>query len=116
MQDVEREANAQIDKAPGAGIRFSHIDPPGNHVQHATTVRALSRPRRALPHSAATERRARIAINPEMPAGFNMNAVPIDKVLQMTARCIKDGPARRVQENARATAAGNLRADRSSGV
>lgn len=86
MQDVETELRAQVDKAQAAGIKLSHLD------SHMGTL--FSTPQLFdvylglgkhyhLPLLLVKDTRG-AGVNVQLPPGINPNAVPIDRVLQMT--------------------------------
>jgi chitin disaccharide deacetylase len=85
MEDVEVEARAQVDKAKSAGLKLSHLD------SHMGTL--FSTPQLFgvyldlgkeyhLPLLLAKQKEPGIDV--QLPQGFNLDAVPVDKVLQMT--------------------------------
>lgn len=85
MPDVETEARAQVDKAQAAGIHLSHLD---SHMGTLFSTQPLFDVYLGLGRHyhipLLLSREPSIAMNPKLPAGFNMDAVPIDKVLQMS--------------------------------
>ena len=91
MEDVETELHAQVDKAQAAGIKLSHLD------SHMGTL--FSTPQLFgvylklgkdyhLPLLLTKEKSEGVDV--QLPAGFNMDAVPVDQVLQMTPGVAKE--------------------------
>lgn len=85
MSQVETELRAQVDKAEAAGIKPSHLD---SHMGTLFSTQPLFNVYLAVGRHyhipVLLSREPSEALNPALPAGFNMNAVPIDKVLQMS--------------------------------
>lgn len=92
MQDVETELRAQVDKAQAAGIQLSHLD------SHMGTL--FSTPELFgvylnlgkhyhLPVLLAKDTRG-TGFSVQLPSGFSPDAVPIDRVLQMTPGVAKE--------------------------
>lgn len=85
MQDVEEEGRAQIDQARKAGIHISHLD---SHMGTMFSTPQLFNVYLKLGHEyhipVLLSREPSDAMNPPLPAGFDMAAAPIDKVLQIT--------------------------------
>ncbi len=86
MKDVETEGRAQVDKAKSAGITLSHLD------SHMGTL--FSTPQLFgvylslgkyyhLPVLLAKQTSGG-GLDQQLPPGFNMDAVPVDKVVQMS--------------------------------
>jgi len=91
MPDVEAELRAQVDKAEAAGIKPSHLD---SHMGTLFSTQPLFHVYLELGRHyhipLLLTREPSDAMNPPLPPGFNMNAVPVDKVLQMTRNVGKD--------------------------
>ncbi|MGH9587788.1 MAG: polysaccharide deacetylase family protein [Acidobacteriaceae bacterium] len=91
MPDVEAELRAQIDKAEAAGLHPSHLD---SHMGTLFSTQPLFHvylglgPQYHIP--LLLSRQPSDAMNPPLPAGYNLKTVPIDKVLQMTHNVGKD--------------------------
>jgi hypothetical protein len=85
MPAVEEETHAQIDKAQAAGIHLSHLD---SHMGTMFSTQPLFDVYLGLGKHyhipMLLSKQPSVAINPQLPAGFDMDSVPIDKVLQMT--------------------------------
>lgn len=85
MPDVEAEVRAQVDKAEASGIKPSHLD---SHMGTLFSTQPLFDVYLGLGRRyhipLLLTREPSEALNPALPAAFNMKAVPIDKVLQMT--------------------------------
>ncbi len=91
MPDVEVELRAQVDKAEAAGIKPSHLD---SHMGTLFSTQPLFHVYLALGQHyqipLLLTRESSDAMNPPLPAGFNLKTVPIDKALQMTHNVGKD--------------------------
>ncbi|MGB7189507.1 MAG: polysaccharide deacetylase family protein, partial [Acidobacteriaceae bacterium] len=91
MPDVEAEMRAQVDKALAAGIKPSHLD---SHMGTLFSTPALFKVYLELGRQyhipLLLSREPSDAMNPPLPAGFNLETVPVDKVLQMTHDVGKD--------------------------
>jgi len=91
MPDVETELRAQVDKAEAAGIKPSHLD---SHMGTLFSTQPLFHVYLGLGSHyhipLLLTREPSDAMNPPLPAGFNLKTVPIDKVLQMTHDVGKD--------------------------
>ncbi|HEX5235182.1 MAG TPA: polysaccharide deacetylase family protein [Silvibacterium sp.] len=85
IPDVETELRAQVDKAQAAGIKLSHLDSHmGTLFSTQPLFDAYLRLGKQYHIPLLLTRQPSIAMNPKLPADFDMNAVPVDKVLQMT--------------------------------
>ncbi len=85
IPDVEAELRAQVDKAEAAGIKPSHLDSHmGTLFATEPLFHAYLDTGRHYHIPLLLSREPSDAMNPPLPAGFNLKAVPIDKVLQMT--------------------------------
>ena len=91
MPDVEAELRAQIDKAEAAGIHPSHLD---SHMGTLFSTQPLFHVYldmgRQYHIPLLLTREPSEAMNPPLPAGYNLKTVPVDKVLQMTRNVGKD--------------------------
>jgi len=91
MSDVETELRAQVDKAEAAGIHPSHLD---SHMGTLFSTQPLFQTYletgRHYHIPVLLTREPSDAMNPPLPAEFNLKTVPIDKVLQMTHNVGKD--------------------------
>lgn len=85
MPQVETELRAQVEKAEAAGIKPSHLD---SHMGTLFSTEPLFHAYLAVGRQyhipVLLSREPSDAMNPSLPAGFNLKAVPVDKVLQMT--------------------------------
>ena len=91
IPDVEAELRAQVEKAEDAGIRPSHLD---SHMGTLFSTQPLFQAYLAVGRQYRVplllSREPSEAMNPPLPAGFNLQTVPVDKVLQMTHNVGKD--------------------------
>lgn len=85
IPDVETELRAQVDRAQAAGIKLSHLD---SHMGTMFSTQPLFEEYLRLGKEyhipLLLTREPSIAMNPQLPPGFDRRAIPIDKVLQMT--------------------------------
>lgn len=86
MRDVETEARAQVDKALAAGIHLSHLD---SHMGTLFSTQQLFdvylglSTHYHLPVLLAKQTKG-TGVNATLPSDFNPDAVPVDRVLQMS--------------------------------
>lgn len=85
MEDVETELHAQVDKAESAGIKLSHLD---SHMGTLFSTPQLFGVYLSLGKDyhlpvLLTKQRSGGGLDARLPPGFNLEAVPVDKVLQM---------------------------------
>jgi chitin disaccharide deacetylase len=92
MQDVEAEGRAQVDKAKSAGIKLSHLD---SHMGTLFSTPQLFGVYLSLGKDyhlpvLLAKQISDAGIHVQLPPGFNLDAVFVDKVLQMAPGVSKE--------------------------